>query len=995
MVFTCRRNARVYSSLAFVWLPVLALAAFREPLPYRIDSWHSEDGLPQSSVTAITQTRDGFLWIGTFGGLARFDGVKFKVINTSNTPRLPSNRVLSVFEDNSGALWTGTEDGLLTRSAAGQLDIFAPPIRGGVTKFIKTFVEIPNDGLWLLSAGGQLVQLRDGQFTFSSTNWGLRGATVQSIASDDSGRFWVGTDRELAIWHAGKFLSVWDQTREAGFGVEGLAVSRSGGMWVAGCGRLRRFDEGKWIADYGPFPWSKGVLSEMREDRRGQLWLGTYGSGVFRYATNGAVLNLARKEGLPGNFVRSLLEDREGNIWVGTEGHGLARVKPAIFRSYGREQGLSSDLVLTICEGQEGELWLGTNGEGIDHLKDGVVRNYGPQQGLTNECVWSVCRDRNNTLWAGTWGGGLFKMEGNRFQQLPSEQCGPVVCAMHLDSKGSLWLGQIRESPEITFLHDCQPESFKLSTKLPSVDSRAITEDRRGDIWIGTRGDGLYCLNQNHQTRFSKADGLSSEFILSLFVDREDALWIGTRQGLNLFQNGKFTVFTTSEGLPDDAIVCITEDNRGNLWCGSGIGVFRVRKEDLRNPTRAQAIRCFSYTRADGLPSLECSSGCQPAGCKTRDGRLWFPTVNGLAVVDPESVPFNPLPPPVVIDQVLIEGETQKAFFPVLSTAGAVKPGQVLPPTLRVPPGKQRFEFRYTGLSLTAPEKMRFKYKLESLENDWVQAGSERAAHYGYLRPGDYLFRVLGCNNDGVWNETGASMAVIVLPHFWQTWIFRVVVVVSLLLLFVAAYEVRLAVERRLTRMRLRMARDLHDEVGSNLGAIALLSEVLSRQTPAVGFAEELTEIRRVAAQTIDSLRDIVWFLDPAADNMNELVLRMKEAARTMLRGVAVEFNSVGETESPKPSLELRRNLFPMFKEIIYNAARHAHATHVEVLFECGPRQVRLRVQDNGIGFDEEQTRNGNGLKNLRRRAADLGGTLEIQTAPDKGTIVTLSAPVP
>ena len=370
--------------------------------------------------------------------------------------------------------------------------------------------------------------------------------------------------------------------------------------------------------------------------------------------------------------------------------------------------------------------------------------------------------------------------------------------------------------------------------------------------------------------------------------------------------------------------------------------------------------------------------------------------MNGLAVVDPASIPFNLLPPPIFIDHIAIEGETDHSAGGIRrasagSGEGAL--GEAVAPVLRVPPGKQRFEFHYTGLSLTAPEKMFFKYKLEGLENEWVEAGGERTAHYSYLRPGDYKFRVVGCNNDGVWNETGASMALIILPHFWQTWWFRIVAAGSVLLLFVAAYEVRLALERRLTRLRLRMARDLHDEVGSNLGAIALLSEVVAKQTP--GIAEELVEIRRVAAHTIDSLRDIVWFLDPAADTMSELVMRMKETTRTMLRCAAFEFVANGEAEAPKPSLELRRNVFPMFKEIIHNIARHAHATHVRIELQFAKRQLLLQVQDDGMGFDEGQIREGNGLRNLRRRAADLGGTMEIRSVPASGTLVIVTAPIP
>jgi ligand-binding sensor domain-containing protein/signal transduction histidine kinase len=969
-------------------------------MQYRIDVWTAEDGLPQSSVTAIVQTRDGYLWLGTFGGMTRFDGSKFKVFDPGNTTQQPSSRVVSLFEDRHGAVWIGTEDGQLTRDVGGRLEVFSPPNRGTVSRFIKGFAETADGSLWLLSGEGQVLSMSSGRFAVSETNWGLQGTAAKAIATDSRGRLWVGTEKELAVLEDGKFVSAWDQAREPKFGVDGLSSSGAGGLWVAGNGRLRRFEKGRWVADYGAYPWTKGVLSKMLEDRQGQVWVGVYRSGVFRFATNGAVLGLSRTEGLPGNLVRSLLEDSEGNIWAGTDGHGLARVKPAVFRSYGREQGLSSDQVLTVCEGQDGELWIGTNGEGINRLKDGVVEHYGASEGLTNEYVWSVCQTRNKVLWAGTWGGGLFKREGRRFQPMGVEgPSGPVVCALYEDQGGSLWLGQIRNSPQVAILRGGQLSPVTLLLTQPGLDARAVVEDTQGNLWVGTRGDGLYCLRNGEQRRIGTPDGLSSEFILSLYPDSEGALWIGTREGLNRLRGGKFAIFTTKQGLANNSVVCIGEDGRRNLWFGCGSGVFRVNKDELERVASGEqpTVHCFSYARADGLPSLECSTGCQPAGCKTRDGRLWFPTVKGLAVVDPESVPFNPRPPPVHVDEVLIEDRTASSVSAIPTSAEAGQPGTAMLESngtmLRVPPGKSRFEFHYTALSFTAPEKIRFKYRLEGLEHNWVDAGSERAAHYSYLRPGQYRFWVMACNNDGVWNEAGASLGLIVLPHFWQTWWFRLLAAVAVVLLLAAAYEIRIALVRRLARVRLRIARDLHDEVGSNLGTIALLSEVLSKNHH--NGAEEISELRRVATQTIDSLRDIVWFLDPAADNMAELALRMKETARTMLRGTTFTFVSSGEADAPKPSLELRRNLFPIFKEILHNISRHAHASRVAIALETTPRHLLLRVKDDGVGFDDQLVRPGNGLKNLRRRAADLNGNLQLESAPGQGTQVVVSAPIP
>ncbi len=968
---------------------------------YHITVWTAEEGLPQNSVTSIVQTGDGYLWAGTFNGLARFDGVQFKVLEPGNTPSLPSAAIVSLFENPQGNLWMGTVEGDIAQRCGELVTGYRQSDRGVDSRAPRAFAQAPDGSLLMLTFDWQLMRFAGGKFSLVSTNWGLQGRQVFGLAGDSVGQVWIGTDGELALWRNGDFVAVWNQKDESGFGVSWLAPSRAGGCWTVSNGRVRRFADGNWVAEAGVCPRSKAIVDSMCEGHRGQVWVATYGNGLFCFETNGTMQRFSVTNGLPSDFVRCVYQDREGNIWVGTEGGGLARLKPSIFRSYDRKAGLSGECVLSVCEGDEGEVWIGTNGDGINRVKDGAIRQYGTEQGLTNEFVWSVYQDRNKRVWAGTWGGGLFRLEGERFVSVAGARVPLVVCALYEDSKGGLWLGQQRAEPVVMQLCADKPVPLPLPTTNLRADVRAVAEDRAGNLWIGTYDDGLYRVKDRQISRFGISEGLKSDRIRALYADPEGALWVGTsRGGLSRLKEGRFVAFTARDGLVDDFIMHIEEDRHKNLWCSTAVrGVFRVDKDELDRVARGESktIRCFSYTRADGLPSLECTGGCQPSGCKTWDGRLWFPTVAGLAVVDPEAVPVNPLPPPVIIEEVVLEeGKARNSIFP--SREGARTGDRTQgrdsgdSASLRVPPGKRRFEFRYTGLSFTAPEKVRFKYKLEGLEEDWVDAGTKREAHYGYLLPGRYTFRVQACNNDGVWNESGASLAMIILPQFWQTGWFRAAAVGLVLLLFVAGYELRLAAERRLTRLRLRIARDLHDEVGSNLGSIVLLGEVLQRQSE--GPPEEVSEIRRVATQTVESLRDIVWFLDPASDNIAEMVLRMKECTRIMLPGIPFEFLSNVQGGVGKASLELRRNLFPMFKEILHNAARHARATRVEISVEVNARQLVVRVRDNGIGFDEVRVRHGNGLKNLRRRAADLEGKIEITSRAGGGTAVTLRAPV-
>jgi ligand-binding sensor domain-containing protein len=971
-----------------IWLGAALASGAAELPPYRVDSWQVDDGLPQSSVLSIVQTRDGYLWLGTAGGLVRFDGVQFKVFTPDNSPGLPSNRILSLYEGASGALWLGTIEGYMTRYVDRKFQISSPDGWVKLSGYIQNFGGTPDGKLWLLSPNKELIYFPEAHPALTITNSKVQQVGVNSMTVNAAGQIWSATDREVGVWENEKFTSVFDVVPTGEFSPVILANSRDGGCWVAGNGQVRKFKGVTCVTDYGKYPWPKGSPVCMVEDRLGQLWVGTYGSGVYCFATNGAAERFAVEERLPGNFVRSLCEDREGNIWVGLEGAGLARVKPVVFRSLGREQGLSGDCVLSVCEGAAGELWIGYIADGLDRWQNGVVQHFGPAQGLPNDYIHTVFLDRKQRLWVGTWGSGLCRFDGSKFvSHVGAEETNGVVCALFEDSKNRLWLGQQRSQPEIVFLENDQPVVLRLQSRRVGTDVRAVTEDRDGNIWIGTQGDGLYRLKDGQQTHFTLADGLSNETVRSLYADEEGTLWIATfGGGLNRFKDGKFTSFTTKAGLPHDSLGAILEDPQGNLWCGSLAGVFRVNKVELDKFARGetQRIHCLQFTKSDGLPSLECNGGNEPSACRTRDGRLWFPTVKGLAVVNPDNVPINQLVPPVAIQELVIEGRERQAIADV---AISTRSNNAAVP-LEIAPGARRLEFHYTGLSFTDPFKVRFRYKLDGLEDEWTEAGPRRTAYYIPLEPGHYQFRVQACNNDGVWNEIGAAVALNLLPRFWQTWWFKTLCVLAVILIFVGIYEIRLASERKLARVRLRIASDLHDEVGSNLGSIVLLSEMV----PAGG--EEADEIRRVSRETVGSLRDIVWFLDPASDNMNDLVLRMKDTTRTLLPGIPHEFTVVGEIHSVRPSLNIRRNVFPMFKEILHNIAKHAKAQRVDIRVQMNARDFQIHVRDDGIGFDETQVRHGNGLKNLRRRATELSGAVEVQSRPGHGSRFTVTVPI-
>ena len=973
---------------------------------YQIDVWRADDGLPQGTVTSVVQTPDGYLWFGTQNGLVRFDGAAFRVFNANNTPAIKNNRVVQLFVDHEGTLWIGAEQGNLVRFEQGQFAALEMPGRGSTFNYARTFCDDAAKGLWVVSCEWQLLHLGHGGFEVSSASWNLIGSRPDAVASDLNGVVCVGTENELAVLRDAKFQTAWSQTNEGNFQVDFLATSREAGWWVAGNGRLRRFADGKFVADRGVYAWTNQPVYGLYEDRSHRLWVATMGSGLFRYDPDGTVLRLTTKDGLPTDFVRCVTEDREGNIWAGTEGGGLCRLKPLIFETVGVRQGLSSDQVMSMCESSNGDFWIGMNGSGVDRLHQGRIKHYDASCGLMNGHVWSILQDHAGVIWAGTWG-GLFKLTDDRFVNVSDgNQIGGVVLALFEDGGGALWLGQ-QAFGVLAHIQNNELATTAIPGTSASLDVRSLAQDRHGSLWIGTENEGLYCWQDGKWTHFGKRDGLGNESIWSLYADAHDALWIGTcGGGLSRWHDGKLTTWTTKNGLVNDVICQILEDNSGDLWLGSYGGVFRVSKAELARMSDdpQAAVHCISYNKADGLPSIECQGGFQPSGYKSRDGRLWFPTIKGFAVVHPERVKKNLVPPIVLAEELLVDGGAQMTN------------GQN---ALIIPPGKSRLEFRYTAASLTAPEKVRFKYRLEPLEKDWTDAGARRAAPYGRLTPGDYLFHVIAANNDGIWNEQGAMQAITVLPFFWQMGWFMFL---SALVLVAAIFStVRFVVTRRLhlrlaklereqavQRERTRIAKDIHDDLGASLTEIAILSELAQNpETPTIDARADLRKIVTKTKTLTQLLDEIVWAVNPQRDTLENFVTYTCSYAEDFLRVTKLSCRLQLPPSVPEVSLptDVRHGLFLVGKEALNNVVKHAEASAVEIRMELLPKEFIISVRDNGRGFsppdpaprpEAASARNtpGDGLDNMRQRVESLGGRFEIFSQPGQGTRVQINLPI-
>ena len=686
---------------------------------------------------------------------------------------------------------------------------------------------------------------------------------------------------------------------------------------------------------------------------------------------------------------------------MGTGNSGLAMLHPGNITTLSPPDHWQGRRVLSAACGSDDALWIGTEGAYLYRFADGNWTHFDQSAGLNHRYVWSVVLDALDRPWVGTWGGSVFEWNGSRFELVPElKDFGIPVPALLATTNMGLLLGTsaglMRYEPgKVTWLVR-EPE-------LALPDVRTVTEAPDGTLWFGMSGGGLGRLQQGVLRQFRRSDGLSSDFVQCLHLDGDETLWIGTFNGLNRFKGGRFVAITKKQGLSDDTICDIEDDGRGYFWLSSHGGIMRVNQAELNRCANGQVkeLHCLTYGLSDGMPTLECSGGFQPAGCRTKDGRLWFPTSKGLVAVDPGKVEANILIPPVAIERLLVDDQVVNA-------------GMAPETPLRIAPGRHRYEFQFTGLSFEAPENVRFRYRLEGVETKWVETQTPRKAFYSHLPPGDYRFRVLACNNNGVWNEQGATLAFTVLPAFWQTWWFRTsgVVMIALagggIVWLDARRRTRRKVERlerqqAVERERIRIARDIHDDLGANLTCITMLSE--SARTDLNDLwqvAGHLDQIYNTACELTRAMGEVVWAINPRHDTLDSVAAYLEEFGQNMLRtaGIRCKMNMPSQLPARVVTAEVRHNLFLAFKEALHNAIKHAGASEVRICLTVEPAAFTLVVEDNGKGFASEALLTGaphgqpghgtgNGLANMRHRLAEIGGRCEIESAPGKGTKVT------
>ncbi len=1031
-----------------------------EVTQYLHEAWRDDEGLPQKSVTAILQSQDGYLWLGTQAGLVRFDGISFTVFDTETARVLHSNEVRALAEDAEGGLWIGTLGGQLVHLLDGHFTTYSTE-EGLPGDEILTLLTSRNGTLWIGTTNG-LVHFDGASFSTYTKEESLSGVAILSLLEDDEEHLWIGTEAGLYRLHEGKANVFSEASGLAERWVRDLLLDSARRLWIG-------TDDGLFIHHGNQITHltsQDGLcgrdVSALHEDAVGALWIGTQDGGLCRFYER-TFSTFPETEALSNTWIHSLYQDREGNLWIGTDGDGIHQLRQGRFTPVGNSEGLQQSDVFTLLEDREGALWFGTGGGGLSRLHRGRLQHFGAAEGLKSEHVYALHEDSGGTLWVGTYGGGLCRQQGKRFACYTTSDglSSDRVYSVLEDRSGTLWIGT---EHGLDYRRDGRIRSYEAHPSLAEKPITILHEDHAGALWVGTYGGGLSSLRDGAVRTFTKSDGLSSPTVLTVHEDAAGVLWLGMLDGglcrfVPAVPDAPLTCFTSEDGLPADDVLQILADDEGHLWLGTLQGIARVSKWALHahaeDPTLPLPVTLFDKT--DGLRSAEMNGGTQPPAWRTRDGRLWFGSVAGAASINPANIHRNPLPPPVVIEQLVADGVR------VDPRAAAV-----------LPPGGRRFTFSYTALSFGAPDAVRFKVRLEGVDEDWIDAGAHREAVYTNLAPGDYRFRVVAANEDGVWNEEGATFAFTLRPFFYQTWWFYLLCTVAALLCGAAGYRLRVrqlhARQRQLqrtvdekTKALKELNENLEEEVQRQLQVILTerrqheaelmralnKAEASSRLKSAIftnmshEFRTPITSILGFA-EILDMeveapLQEFTAYISGSARRLQETLSAVLDLAELESESFHIELDEIdvlalaegivdafaGEAE--KKGVALQKQLAPstlpvqLDRSAVTRILHHLLSNAVKFTPEGGEvrlqtsvetAQVRLEVHDTGVGIGEDflpqlfeafkqesegEARDfegtGLGLAIAKRLVAALGGTIEVNTKKGEGSTFTVLLP--
>jgi len=1046
-------------ALLFLSAPKIFSAA-----DYLVDKWDTENNLSSSTVTSVAQTPDGYLWVGTYNGLSRFDGARFVTFDPVNTPELGQARVQGLFLDANGTLWINTFRGGLTSYRAGEFraeladrpafDVHTTLAVATTNRvmFVTQFGEVftrdisgtnsewkivaPPAGsqpifqcadgagqLWFLTRDWHILQFFNGEFKMLGDDGGLSGSRIYTLAADASGKVWAGAENEIARWDGMQFAAMTPTNGQSDITPREIFPLKSGALWVLDGDRIRKMTGRAWTAEIpewrGLLGAASGRAMGMHEDAAGGLWFSHYGNGLFHILADGSFQrltappdNLPSDHHLPGDRVNAWFQDSDGGIWVGVAQGGLARLHERRFHVIGPAEGLPARTALSVCEDKNGAMWIGTAGGGLCKFADGKISRYAVGPSTSANFIFSIAPRPDGGAWlSASEGEDLYQLFDGHIQRVSWDLHG--IKSILRDRQNRVWVGLKAGSGLARWSGGGrQLLDFGTNAVLPAV--RALAETPDGNVWAGADDGTIFRCEPDKLTPFKPTDALADQPIYSLQAETNGTLWAGTfRGGLLRFKDGTFSRITATNGLPVDVISQILDDGN-NLWLGTSQGIYSAAKSALNAVAdgRASTLNFVSYGLHDGMASAECSDGYQPACWRASDGKLWFTTLRGAVWVQPHELVSKSKPPAVRVEEVRVDGESVEGFkllaegFASADKSATFNPQ---PPTIQIPPGHKQIDFRFTALTFDGGDKARFRYRVDGLDNDWVDWDTRRTVQLRNLVPRKYKFRVIACNSEGVWNEAGASVAFEVRPFFYQTLWFKIIA--GILIVGGLSFGVRRAATRKyrrklvrlqqqhaIERDRARIAKDIHDEVGAGLTQITLLTE-LARREPAQSDAN-LGRITDSARRLTKAMDEIVWAVDPQHDTLAGLMDYVSAYAEDFLR--VAEIRCRMDLPMTLPALrveaELRYNLFLALKEALNNIVKHAQATEVWLRLKLEGQRLTLVIEDNGRGIsasgtaEADRLSSGYGLGNLARRLESVGGFCEIHSAAGQGTRVELSA---
>ncbi len=982
------------------------LSAPLAPDEFALGIWRTEDGLPDNTVSAILQSSEGYIWVGTGAGLARFDGVRFVVVPPASVSPYVPIHVSALCQDRRGTLWVGTRTSGLFRLEDSQLQTVPAAVELSVRN-VSAIAEDPIGALWVGTDDG-LFRMQDGIVERYGPKEGLMHPTVTGVHIGQGGSVWVATRKGVCrIRGAGQLMpsEMGDNASSRSPEYLGVYEDRRRQLWAYGDTFLLNLSEERRFNYFGAVEPSSSRVWTIYEDQDGELWIATSGRGLF-YFRDGKFNPLPLPDHPALSDVRCLFQDREGNLWLGSNGEGLLKVRRTRATFHKSGSVLPSAPATALAEDPSGALWIGTDGAGLWRLQQGSFSAYPwPASREGADCVWSLCSEQSTGLWIGSWGAGLWTLKPTGLQQRRSLQglTDSAISALSVEASGALWIGTV--GGYVQRLMKDQWTTFGGKQGLPTTPVTCLLAESNEVVWAAFEGHGLFSFVQGRFGPVREASLLGEQSIRSLLRDSRERLWVGTsRMGVAILAHGQVQMLNRQSGLPDDNVTQIQEDSSGNFWVATGKGLARLPKQHVEGFLAENSpIQAYVLGKEDGISTVRFGGGW-PSSLRTGDGKLWFAASEGVVCVDPSIFVFATNTPIVLVESIVLDGKVIRRH----SFSGSS------PDLLEIPPGSRSLEIHYTAPSFVAPWRMQFRYRIDGLDQDWQEAGPSREARFSRLPDGHYVFRVTACNSDGVWSQTSTSMPIRVMAPVWrQGWFLAgsTLVIVGALVGMVRFVSVRRLGEklrraeqqRALERERTRIAQDMHDEIGAKLTRISFLSELAAQDHKA---SEQVESIAQTSRDLLKALDEIVWAVNPKNDTLEHLAAYLAQYATEYFQGTEVECQLNIQAQLPHQSMssETRHNLFLAFEEALSNSLRHSKATHVRVWMRVREGAFQIEVTDDGCGFgvapdgsraSSSGSIQSNGLKNMEARLQLIGGTCSIGSRPGSGTCVQLSIPHP